>query len=95
VFFSTTSFIFIQLFYFSGLQKAAEDFKTMIAANGLPNDIWWEGEQFQQSRRSAEVVVGQRTGVKDERTWKLKKRHEWACLSFFRQSMSGQVRRND
>jgi hypothetical protein len=72
-----------------------EDFKTKNpeAAGGYTNDIWWEGEQFQQSRRkSAERDVAKEQLVKDERTMEIEEvAKEWARREFFRQSMSGQV----
>lgn len=76
-------------------KKAVEDFKTKNpdAAAGFTNDIWWEGEQFQQSRRkSAEREVAKEQSVKDERTMEIEEvAKEWARREFFRQSMSGQV----
>jgi hypothetical protein len=76
-------------------KQAVEDFKTKNpdAAAGYTNDIWWEGEQFQQSRRkSAERVVANEQAIKDGRTEEIEEvAKEWARREFFRQSMSGQV----
>jgi hypothetical protein len=82
-------------FYFQNYKKAVEDFKTKNpdAAAGFTNDIWWETEQFQQSRRkSAERDTKKEQAVKDERTLEIEEvAKEWARREFFRQSMSGQV----
>jgi hypothetical protein len=82
-------------YFVQAYKQAVEDFKTKNpdAANGFTNDIWWEGEQFQQSRkRSADAVVKKEQALKDERTLEIEEvAKEWARREFFRQSMSGQV----
>jgi hypothetical protein len=94
--FLTLSCILLFIYYFlQAYKQAVEDFKTKNpdAANGFTNDIWWEGEQFQQSRkRSADAVVKKEQALKDERTLEIEEvAKEWARREFFRQSMSGQV----
>jgi hypothetical protein len=81
--------------FLQAYKQAVEDFKTKNpdAANGVTNDIWWEGKEFQQSRqRSADAVVRKEEAVKDERKLEIEEvAKEWAHREFFRQSMSGQV----
>ena len=92
--FLTLYFVFFFV-YLQAYKRAVEDFKTKNpdAAGGFTNDIWWEGEQFQQSRkRSADAVIKKEQAVKDERSLAIEEvAKEWARREFFRQSMSGQV----
>ena len=73
-----------------------EKFKTENpdAARGYTTNAWWEGEEYQKSRkRSDERAARNLQALKDERTLEVEAiAKEWVKREYFRQSMAGTIK---